>query len=117
MPEEPAEPPVTPEAWLTPEEARDRWLDAPTDEAQLTELLTAAAAAVEAYAPVEGDPERPGWEALRRAQLTHTRNMWNAGIVSPGGEFGEGEFAMSTHPLDWHVKQLLRPKRAVPVVG
>lgn len=43
--------------------------------------------------------------------------MWNAGIVSPGGEFGEGEFTMSTHPLDWHVKQLLRPKRAVPVVG
>ncbi len=117
MPDTPDESPVTPEAWLTPAEARDRWLDAPSDEAQLAELLEVAEVACVAYPPKSDDPEHPGWAALRRAQLTHARNMWNAGIVAPSGEFGEDTFSISAHPLDWHVKQLLRPARAVPVVG
>ncbi|CAG7618417.1 hypothetical protein ACFPZL_01140 [Leucobacter soli] len=118
MPEDDVESPAAPTTWLTPEEARARWLDAPEDEAQLAELLEAAREACEAYAPAEDDPERPGWPALRRAQETHVRNLWNAALAAPSsGDFGEGSYTVSTHPLDWHVKQMLRPARAVPVVG
>ena len=111
--------------WHTPASAREHWADAPgypEDEADvLVELLEVAREQVEAYAPAlplpaEGEAlEIPA--TYRYAQLMQARNIWNASTVSPGGDLGEGDFTITVHPLDWTVKQMLRPKRAVPVVG
>lgn len=111
--------------WHTPESARDQWADAPGDPDDegdlLIELLDVARVQVEAYAPILTPPAEG--EAVdvpthyRYAQLMQARNIWNASIVSPGGELGETDFAITPHPLDWTVKQMLRPHRAKPVVG
>ena len=37
------------------------------------------------------------------------------GVLS--GEFDNGSYALSSFPLDWQVRQLLRPKRGVPVIA
>ena len=110
--------------------AREEWVDAPDDDSILGELLSIAAEQVMAYAPASlreefegevGDDEWPeGWSnppiAFRRAQLMHAKNMWTADRVDSGGTFGDGEFQVRPHPLDWHVKQLIRPRTAVPRV-
>lgn len=96
---------------------RDRWADAPADDEQLIELLAVARGECEAYAPRETDPQHPGPEACRIAQLMHARNIWNASAVAPSGDFGEGSFTLTVHPLDWAITQRLRPKRATPIVG
>lgn len=112
-------------SWHTPASARDHWVDAPgdpdDDPDMLAELLEVARVQVEAYAPAlpaptEGEPvDVPA--NYRYAQLMQARNIWNASIVSPGGDLGEADFAITPHPLDWTVKQMIRPKRAIPVVG
>lgn len=111
--------------WHTAESARDQWADAPGTPADdpdvLEELLDVAREQVEAYAPnlppaAEGGPVSIPI-TYRYAQLMQARNIWNAALVSPGGEMGEGDFAITPHPLDWTVKQMIRPKRATPVVG
>jgi len=56
-------------------------------------------------------------DATVYAQRVQVRNTWNAAKVSPAGEFGGDEFVIRPFPLDWHVKQILRPKRGVPVVA
>ena len=56
-------------------------------------------------------------DATQYAQRLQVRNAWNAARVAPDGGFGEGEFVIRPFPLDWHVKQVLRPKRGVPVVA
>lgn len=107
--------------WHDVESARDRWVDAPLDDDDLEELLEVAKQAVIEYAPALPEPEDPEAEEdipvnYRRAQLMHSRNLWNASTASTAGTFGEGEFVITPRPLDWHVQQMLRPKRGVPVV-
>ena len=106
--------------WHDSESARDQWVDAPDDDAHLVELLEVARAAVIAYAPALPAPEGEGTPTIpttyRYAQLMHARNLWNATKVDPAGTFGEGEFVVQPRPLDWHVQQVLRPKRGVPSV-
>lgn len=98
---------------------RERWPDAPTDDAYLIEILAVARRECEAYAPAETDAQHPGAEACRTAQLMQARNLLNAGAVAPSGGFGDehGGFSYSAWPLDRDVKQRLRPARAVPWVG
>lgn len=119
--------------WHTAESARDQWADAPTDDgdnpnASLEELLNAAQSAVLAYAPeldgtyiiddgyieqvMAGIPD-----AYRIAQLMQARNIWNAKKASPAGEFDNGSYGLSSFPLDWAIRQLLRPKRGRPVMA
>lgn len=95
------------------EAVRARWMDAPTDDDTLVDLLATARTECEAYAPDESDPQHPGGHACRTAQLMHARNIWNASLITPGGggEFGEAGFTVAVHPLDWAVTQRLRPKR------
>lgn len=54
----------------------------------------------------------------REAQLMQTRNIWNSQKASPSaGEFDNGSYGLSAFPLDWQVKQLIRPKVGLPVIG
>lgn len=99
----------------TEEEARTRWGVGCPSEATLTALLAVAWEACLAYAPVADEADIP--EGHREAHFQHTRNIFSASKSGPSGDIGPEGFAFTPHPLDWHVKQLLRPRRAVPRVG
>lgn len=96
------------DGWHTVDSARTIWTDAPDDDARLFQLLTMARMQCEAF----------GFTALgdkAEGQIMHCRNIWNAGKVDPAsGGFGEDSFVIRPFPLDWMVKQVLRPKVGLP---
>lgn len=83
----------------------------------LTDLLFIARDSVVAFAPAlaEDYPDDKCPVSYRHAQFMQTRNLWNATEVDSGGGFGDGEYTIRPMPLDWIIKQILRPKRAIPV--
>jgi hypothetical protein len=101
--------------WATLDDAREGWPDAPESDALLFELLEAAQVACVSWAPAlpEGAPIPAGHKI---AQVMQARAVWNS--VKAGGEsvFGADGFTVRVFPLDFNVKQLLRPKRAKPVI-
>jgi hypothetical protein len=127
-------------AWyIGREDVEDVWPDAP-DEPQSSEILEIARDQVLAYAPLAqrktwgylgllpGEDTFPGedtipsgpWgipERIRLAQLRQAKNLWRADNVDTSGNLGEGEFSYQPRPLDWHVKQLIRPRGGRPLVG
>lgn len=112
--------------WHDIDSVRDDWIDAPLDDDVLAELLAVAKGDVMAYAfksdreAYEAATEEEPYDVpdrLRLAQRRQSENIWNAGRVDASGGIGDGgDFVMKPHPLDWHVKQLVRPRRAVPRV-
>jgi len=107
--------------WHDLDTIHEEWVNAPLDDGVLGELLEVAKGQVIAYAPksVRAALDVPEAEVpanLRLAQRRHVENMWNAGRVDTSGGQGEGDFIVRPHPLDWHVKALIRPKTAVPRV-
>lgn len=109
--------------WHTLESAREQWVDAPFDDDQLQDLLDVAQEAVLAYAPaliigalvIVDDILVPADEnyvpvSYRVAQLMQARNVWNSSKASPSGDFDNGSYGLTSFPLDWQVKQLLRPR-------
>lgn len=109
---------------------REAWGDADQIEDDLLgELLEVARDAVVAYAPalpafVPVDPEEgedPVLEDIptryRLGQMVHVKNLWNASRVAASGDLGGETFEIQPRPLDWHVKQILRPLRGIPKVG
>ena len=105
------------DGWHTLDTARDQWVDAPYQDAILANLLEIAKEACLAFAPFtvsETILEAPA--RYRVAQLMQARNIWNASKVSPSGDLGDGTYVITPKPLDWMIKQVLRPKRAVPVM-
>ncbi|PPG53416.1 hypothetical protein C5C41_06740 [Rathayibacter sp. AY1E9] len=93
--------------WHSIESARSDWLDAPDEDDQLQELLDLSRDAVEAFGGYVAHDIPAGWRA---AQLMQARNVWIASTVDSNGSIGEGDFALSPRPLDWMVKQLIRPQ-------
>lgn len=107
--------------WYDIDSARADWIDAPLNDDTLQALLDVSKQQVIAYAPrlpVPVDPEAPVEVPAnyRYYQLMQATNIWNAGRVDASGGVGEGEFVIRPHPLDWQIKQGLRPRRAVPHV-
>lgn len=105
------------DGWHTLDTARHNWSDAATIEDDiLWEILAVAKLEVVAYAPALA-AEAPVPVNYRKGQLMQARSLWNASKVDPSsGAIGDDSFAITPFPLDWQVKQVLRPKRAVPVV-
>lgn len=103
------------DGWHTLDSIREEWPDAAqVEDRQLHELLWVAQSAVEAYAPTfTGRPPTD----YRKAQAMQARNVWNSSAVAPSGEVGAEGFVIRPFPLDWQIRQLLRPKRGIPVVG
>lgn len=101
--------------WLTGDEARVLWRDAPADDTTLDLYLEAAKIAVLAFAP-DHNPVEDVPANYRLAQLMQARNTYNAGKASPGGDFDGSSFGLTTMPLDWQVKQLLRPQRGLGAI-
>lgn len=107
------------DGWHTLDSIRERWLDAPQSDIQLYELLWSAKNDVTKYAPslvdADGNPTRPPTN-YKKAQQMQTRNLWNASKVDPGtGGMGDDTFVVRPFPLDWSIKQLLRPSSPYPV--
>ncbi|MDU0367672.1 hypothetical protein RWH45_10625 [Microbacterium sp. KSW4-17] len=101
--------------WHTPHSARAFWKDAAglSDET-VAVYLTVAAQACLAFAPLPDlDPEEIP-ENYRLAQVMHARNIHNA-VQNGGGaqqDQDTGFVIMAPAPLDWHIRQLLRPVTA-----
>lgn len=105
------------DGWHTLPSARAEWKDAGRiSDRRLWVLLDIARTQVSDYAPQLLEGQLPPI-AYREAQLMQARNLWNASRVDPSGSSGEDSFAVTPFPLDWTIKQLLRPKRARPVVA
>lgn len=50
------------------------------------------------------------------AQVLHARNKYNAGAVGPTGATDGSGYGLTAFPLDWQVKQLLRPQRGMGAI-
>ena len=109
----------TPESLRTPEDGTPAvWEDADhIPDATLEVLLEVARDAVLAFAPALPDDYPVGQcpAAYQLAHLMQTRNLWNAVEVDSDGDLGGGDFTVRPVPLDWIIKQVLRPRTAVPV--
>jgi hypothetical protein len=102
--------------WLTTETARGLWRDAPADDATLQLYLDVSRDAIEDFGRTLADPEAipAGW---RMAHWQHARNCLNAGKAAAGGGDLDGSgFGLVSVPLDWHIQQLVRPRRAIGAV-
>ena len=99
------------DGWHTVDSAREEWHDgAPSLDRRLYQLLLLAREQVVAYAPKLADGASVPAN-YREGQIMQARNLWNAGRVDPSsGETGDEDFAIRPYPLDWMVKQVLRPK-------
>ncbi len=99
--------------WHTVDSARLEWIDAAgIDDLRLYSLLELARQQCAAFAPALAVDERAPLN-YRHAQLMQARNMLNAGRAEGDGA---GEFVLRPFPLDWMVKQTLRPKLSIPAV-
>lgn len=117
--------------WLTAADdaiLAELWADAPENPDVCNLYLNAAKSACLAYAPaqpaavlavVDGYLQSiapPIPDEWRIAQAMQARNTYNAGLAAPGGEFDGGGYGLSAFPLDWQVKQLLRPQLGVGAI-
>lgn len=102
--------------WSSTERARTFFGgDAPLDDAVLESYLQVAYEQCVEYAPAVLPSPLP--ERFERAQLLQAKALWEADRSGSGDQIGPDGFAVRVFPLDWHVKQHLRPRRGVPVVG
>jgi hypothetical protein len=99
--------------WHSLDSARADWEQAPASDVTLHNLLETARIECQAFAPARAMVPAN----YRAAQLLQARNSLNAGQVQPSGDFGSESFQMTPFPLDWKVKQLLRPLTGRPLVG
>ncbi len=105
------------DGWLTISELRKNWRDAPDDDEDCFELLEVAKAGVVAFAPALAEGAQVP-ATYRKGQRMQARNTWNAAKVDPtSGGMGDDTFVIRPYPLDWAIKQVLRPKPAIPPVG
>lgn len=129
---------TVPTTWHDLTSARTQWADAPDDDESLQTLLDVAQNDVMSFAPkTTDDAGNPvlAWKdpisrllvavddttipvSYRLAHLMQARNTWNAAKVDPANAgMGDGSFVIKPFPLDWAIKQLIRPKDVLPWVG
>lgn len=96
------------------------WMDAPTDDVVLARYLSAAHEQCLAFlphardeltgvlAPVVPEPV-PGRFVL--AQVMQARALYRSALAGSDNEIGPDGIAVTVFPMDWTVKNLLRPKR------
>lgn len=105
------------DGWHTIDSAHAGWDGAPPSDYRLFQVLELAKQQVVAFAPaLEDDDPIPA--NYKDAQLMQARNLLNAGMADPqSGGVGGGDFVLRPFPLDWIVRQTIRPKRGVSAVG
>lgn len=103
------------DGWLTLEQTRQRWPDAPLELTYLYGILRSAKIQCIDYAPALGltDPVPANY---LQAQLMQTRAIYTSFIANQNDNI-DGQFPVRVFPMDWNVKALLRPKTGMPRVG
>jgi len=99
------------DGWQSLESARAVWKEAPVDDGYLYQLLEVARIQCVEFAPafVGRAPSN-----YAQAQLLQARALWASGNVSQGDQSGDNSgLSVTVFPMDWTVKNLLRPSRAV----
>lgn len=100
------------DGWLTLEQARRRWPDAPVDDVVLYELLDVARTQCQAYAPaLLLGAVVPA--TYREAQYLQARAIFMASISNQADSVGVDGYQVRSFPLDWNIRALLRPKKAI----
>jgi hypothetical protein len=106
--------------WVTTEQAEALWADAAhLDPDVLETLLESAHTDVVAFLP-DGAEETPAEDvpaSWRLAEVYQARSRYTALLAGNDGNVGVGEQTFPVFPLDWQVRQLLRPKRGKPSVA
>lgn len=100
------------DGWLTLETARAQWSDAPLDDVFLAQILDAAKLQCIAYAPT-----LPVGALIPinyvHAQLMQARALYQSVIANQQDNVGLEGFQVRVFPLDFTIRALLRPKRAI----
>jgi hypothetical protein len=117
--------------WYTLESIRADWRDAPQSDTVLQQLIDVAKDQVLEFDlgatwrrnPANAGTDWPGGygsdtgqgdvpQGLLMAQRAQARNLWNASRVDPSnGSTGDDTFVIRPFPMDWTVKNMIRPKR------
>jgi hypothetical protein len=105
-------------AWVTAEQAQALWADAALLDPDVLELLLESAHAdVVAFLPdMDADPD-PIPASWRLAEVYQARARHNAVLAGGDNQVGDDGQTITVFPLDWQVRQLLRPKRGRPTFG
>ena len=100
------------DGWLTLELARAQWADAPLDDVFLFQLLDTAKEQCLAYAPaLELGAVIPA--RYIQAQLTQARALYQSTIANQADNVGIEGFTVRVFPLDFTIRAMLRPKKAI----
>jgi hypothetical protein len=104
------------DGWMSLEDARREWADAPQDDAVLADILASARLTCETYASPLGVGALPP-PNYRVAQLMQARAVWNSvRSDSAADTFGPEGFTVRVYPLDANVRQQLKPRPGRPIV-
>jgi len=106
--------------WATPEIAEALWADAAhLDPDVLTLLLESAHSDCVAYLPDGADDtaEEDVPANWKIAEVSQARARYTALLSGNENQVGADGQTVTVFPLDWQVKQLLRPKRGAPRIG
>lgn len=101
------------DGWNSIARIRSKWADAPDDDAYLYELMLSARRDCKRNQPAADpatatDPEDAN--AYRLAEQLQTIARWTASRATNTDRLGDDVTGVTVFPMDWHVKQLLRPK-------
>ena len=100
------------DGWLTLETARAQWGDAPLDDVFLHQILDTAKAQCVAYAPaLLLGAQVP--VTYVQAQLLQARAIYQSVIANQQDSVGVEGFQVRVFPLDFTIRAMLRPKRAI----
>lgn len=97
--------------WVDTEDVIDEWADAPDGELLASYLDAAYEQCVE-YLPPETDLD-PETVPARwpKAQLMQARALYRAVAAGSGDQIGADGMTVTVFPMDWTVRNLLRPRR------
>lgn len=98
--------------WLTLEMARAQWADAPMDDIFLWQILESSKNACISYAPALAVGAQVPLHYVQ-AQLMQARAIYQSVIANQQDNVGVDGFAVRVFPLDFTIRALLRPKRAI----
>lgn len=105
--------------WVDTDTDLNEWPDAPSDENTLARYLGAAHEQCLDFLPHTRDEAgvlqpvtpAPVPERFKLAQILQARGLYNSVATGPGDQLGDGSLGVTVFPMDWSVKNLLRPRR------
>jgi hypothetical protein len=100
------------DGWLTLEQTRSQWSDAPLDDVFLRQILDTAKAQCVAYAPALALGAQVPVTYVQ-AQLLQARAIFQSVIANQQDSVGVEGFQVRVFPLDFTIRAMLRPKRAI----